>query len=39
MHKTEIDLDDYDKFDVKITNTTLEKLKEDAEILYMNKEG
>ena len=23
-HKTEVDLDDYDKFDVKIINTTLE---------------
>ena len=33
-HRTEIDLDDYDKFDVKIINTTLEKLKEDAENLY-----
>ncbi len=38
-HKTEIDLDDYDKFDVKIENTTLEKLKESARNLYMNKEG
>ena len=33
-HKTEIDLDDYDKFDEKIVNTTLDKLKEDARILY-----
>ena len=39
MHKTEIDLDDYDKFDVKVINTTLEKLKEIAEKLYMDKEG
>ncbi len=37
-HKTEIDLDDYDKFDVKIVNTTLEKLKEDAVNLYTNNE-
>ena len=37
-HKTEIDLDDYDKFDVKIVNTTLEKLKEDAINLYTNNE-
>ena len=33
-HKTEIDLDDYDKFDVKIINTTLDVLKEDAKKLY-----
>ena len=33
-HKTEIDLDDYDKFDVNIINTTLEKLEEDARNLY-----
>lgn len=33
-HKTEIDLDDYDKFDVNIINTTLEKLKEDARKIY-----
>ena len=33
-HKTEIDLDDYDKFDERIVNTTLDKLKEDARILY-----
>lgn len=38
-HKTEIDLDDYDKFDVKIINTTLEKLKEDAEKLYTKMNG
>ena len=35
-HKTEIDLDDYDKFDLRIENTTLEKLKEDAEKLYID---
>ena len=38
-HKTEIDLDDYDKFDVKIINTTLEKLQEDAENLYTKMNG
>ena len=37
-HKTEIDLDDYDKFDLRIINTTLEKLEEDARILYTNNE-
>ena len=38
-HKTEIDLDDYDKFDVNIVNTTLEKLKEDAIKLYTDNES
>ena len=38
-HKTEIDLDDYDKFDVKIINTTLDKLKEDVEKIYTNNES
>ena len=38
-HKTEIDLDDYDKFDLRIINTTLEKLEEDARILYTNNES
>lgn len=33
-HKTEIDLDDYDKFDEKIINTTLDSLKENAEKIY-----
>lgn len=37
-HKTEIDLDDYDKFDIKIINTTLDKLKEDAEKIYIKYE-
>ena len=37
-HKTEIDLDDFDDFDVKIINTTLEKLEESAENLYKKKE-
>ena len=39
MHKTEIDLDDYDKFDIEVINTTLEDLKEKARNIYMNKEG
>ena len=38
-HKTEVDLDDYDKFDLRIINTTLEKLKEDTENLYTKYEG
>ena len=38
-HKTEIDLDDYDKFDLRIINTTLEELKEDAIKLYTNMES
>lgn len=36
MHKTEVDLDDYDKFDLRIVNTTLEKLEEDAKKLYID---
>ncbi len=35
-HKTEVDLDDYDKFDLHVINTTLDKLKESAENLYTN---
>ena len=38
-HKTEVDLDDYDKFDLRIINTTLEKLKEDAKNIYTKYEG
>ena len=38
-HKTEIDLDDYDKFDVNIVNTTLDKLNEDAIKLYTDNES
>ena len=34
QHKTEIDLDDYDKFDVNVVNTTLEELKENANKIY-----
>ena len=33
-HKTEVDLDDYDRFDLHIINTTLEKLEKDARKLY-----
>lgn len=33
-HKTEIDLDDYNKFDENIVNITLDGLKEDAVKLY-----
>ena len=33
-HKTEIDLDDYDKFNEKIINTTLEDLMEKTENIY-----
>ena len=29
-HRTEVELDNYDKFDYVIENTTLEKLKEDT---------
>ena len=38
-HKTEIDLDDFDNFDVKIVNTTLELLEKSAEDLYNEYEG
>ena len=37
-HKTEVDLDDYDKFDVKIINTTLEELEKSAEKIYIDYE-
>lgn len=37
-HKTEVDLDDYDKFDIRIVNTTLDKLKEDARKIYTDNE-
>lgn len=37
-HKTEVDLDDYDKFDIKIINTTLEELEKSAEKVYMDNE-
>ena len=35
-HKTEIDLDDYDNFNIKVENTTLDKLKETVANIYMN---
>ncbi len=38
-HKTEIDLDDYDKFNEQIINTTLEELKQNAENIYIKYEG
>lgn len=38
MHPTEIDLDDYTGFDIEIVNTTLDKLKEEAEKIYTNNE-
>lgn len=38
-HKTEIDLDDYDKFNEQVINTTLEELKETAKKIYMKYEG
>ena len=37
-HPTEIDLDDYTGFDIEIVNTTLDKLKEEAEKIYTNNE-
>lgn len=39
LHKTEIDLDDYNKFDIEVENTTLEKLKESAEKIYTDMES
>lgn len=38
-HKTEIDLDDYDKFDLRVINTTLEELEKTAEKIYTEYEG
>ncbi len=38
-HKTEIDLDDYDKFNEQVINTTLEELKETAKKIYTKYEG
>lgn len=37
-HKTEIDLDDYDKFNIRVENTTLEKLREDVAKIYLDVE-
>ncbi len=33
-HKTEVDLDDYDKFNEQVINTTLDELKETAKNIY-----
>jgi len=38
-HKTEIDLDDYNKFDIEVLNTTLEDLKEKSRKIYMEREN
>lgn len=38
-HPTEIDLDDFNDFDIEIENTTLEKLKNTALDIYNNYEG
>ena len=38
-HITEIDLDDFDVYDVNIENTTIEKLEESAENLYTEMES
>lgn len=37
-HPTEIDLDDYNEFDIEVVNTTLDKLKESAEKIYTDNE-
>ena len=38
-HLTEIDLDDYEGFDIEIENTTLEGLQQEAQNLYTKYEG
>ena len=38
-HKTEIDLDDYDKFNEQVINTTLEELRKTAKKIYTKYEG
>ena len=38
-HPTEIDLDDFDNFDIEIENTTLDKLKETALKIYNENES
>ena len=38
-HITEINLDDFEEFDIRVENTTLEKLKESAEKIYTEKES
>lgn len=37
-HLTEIDLDDYDDFDINVVNTTFDKLKESAKEIYTSYE-
>lgn len=37
-HKTEIDLDDFNEFDIEIENTTLDLLKESAKNVYAENE-
>jgi len=38
-HKTEIDLDDFNDFDIEVVNTTFENLEKDAEKIYKENEG
>lgn len=35
-HKTEVDLDDFNDYDIEIVNTTFEELEENAKKVYMN---
>ena len=37
-HPTEIDLDDFNEFDIEVVNTTLDDLKETAEKIYIENE-
>lgn len=37
-HPTEIDLDDFNEFDIEVVNTTLDELKESAEKIYTDNE-
>ena len=37
-HPTEIDLDDFNEFDIEVVNTTLEELEKSAEKIYMENE-
>ena len=39
MHPTEIDLDDFNEFDIEVVNTTLDELEKSAEKIYMENEG
>ena len=38
MHPTEIDLDDFNDFDIDVVNTTLEELEKSAEKIYIENE-